>query len=127
MKKIFILLFGIISIPEIHAQNEIDALRYSQNSFFGTAKFTSMAGSFGSLGGDFSTLSLNPAGIAFYQNSELTYTPNFSFIDNTSYLNGNKNTKNSPKHTALIHMKPWRIHLNDGHSPETLKIHIHAI
>jgi len=95
MKKIFTLLFGIISILQLHAQNEIDALRYSQNNLFGTAKFSSMSGAFGSLGGDFSTLSHNPAGIAFYQNSELTYTPNFSLIENSSYLNNNKNTKNN--------------------------------
>ena len=32
-----------------------------------------MGGSFGSLGGDFSNLSFNPAGIGLYQNSELTF------------------------------------------------------
>ena len=45
---------------QLYSQNEIDALRYSQQNIFGTAKFNSMGGSFGSLGGDFSTLSYNP-------------------------------------------------------------------
>ena len=44
---------------QLYSQNEIDALRYSQQNIFGT-RFNSMGGSFGSLGGDFSTLSYNP-------------------------------------------------------------------
>ena len=48
-----------------------------------------MGGSFGSLGGDFSTLSYNPAGIGLYQNSELTFTPSFSTTEVNSSLNGN--------------------------------------
>lgn len=88
--------FGIILAffyaHTINAQNEIDALRYSQHNIFSTAKFCGIGGSFGSLGGDFGSLSLNPAGLALYQNSELTFTPNFGNIETTSYLNGNKST-----------------------------------
>lgn len=59
------------------AQNEIDALRYSQLSFGGTARYNAMAGAFGALGGDFSVLSANPAGIAIYRSGEFTFTPSF--------------------------------------------------
>ena len=52
------------------AQNEIDALRYSQLDVLGTARFVSMGGAFGALGADLSTLSYNPAGIAMYRRSE---------------------------------------------------------
>lgn len=59
------------------AQNDIDALRYSQTSIAGTARYTSMAGAFSALGGDFSVLSTNPAGIAIYKRSELSLSPSF--------------------------------------------------
>lgn len=94
MKKTLLLFIGIICFGQIHAQNEIDALRYSQQNIFGTAKFNSMGGSFGCLGGDFSSLSYNPAGIAFYQNSELSFTPSFSMTEINSSLNGNKFSNN---------------------------------
>ena len=94
MKKTLLLIIGIICFGHINAQNEIDALRYSQQNIFGTAKFNSMGGSFGCLGGDFSSLSYNPAGIAFYQNSELSFTPSFSMTEINTSLNGNKFSNN---------------------------------
>ena len=93
MKKTLILFLGFLTINS-YAQNENDALRYSTQNIFGTAKFNSMGGSFGSLGGDFTTLSFNPAGIAFYQNSELSFTPNFSMKENNTSLNENNFTNN---------------------------------
>ena len=47
------------------AQNETDVLRYSQLTFGGTARSSAMAGSMGSLGADFSTLSMNPPGSVY--------------------------------------------------------------
>ena len=96
MKKSIFNIILIISISFNHAlsQNEIDALRYSQQNIYGTAKFSSMSGSFGSLGGDFSSLSYNPAGIGLYQNSEFTITPSFSLTESTSSLQNNQFTRN---------------------------------
>ncbi len=72
------------------AQNEIDALRYSQVMFGSTARSLSMGGAFGALGADFSTLGTNPAGIAVYRKSEFSFTMGFngrgiesSFLGNT--------------------------------------------
>lgn len=95
MKKTLLLIIGIIYFGQINAQNEIDALRYSQQNIFGTAKFNSMGGSFGALGGDFTTLSYNPAGIALYQNSELSFTPSVSMVETKTSLNGNNSTNNN--------------------------------
>ena len=89
MTKKSILFIVLIYATQLYSQNEIDALRYSQQNIFGTAKFNSMGGSFGGLGGDFSTLSFNPAGIGLYQNSELIFTPSFSMTEVNSSLNGN--------------------------------------
>ncbi|NVN94828.1 MAG: outer membrane protein transport protein [Bacteroidetes bacterium] len=78
MKKIVItIVFAIASISTIFAQNEIDALRYSQIYYGGTARSTAMGGAFGALGADFSSLSQNPAGIGLYKISEFTFSPSF--------------------------------------------------
>ena len=74
-KQIFILGIGLLSACSTFAQNDIDAMRYSQITFGGTARFASMAGSMGALGGDISTLSFNPAGIAIFKKTELTISP----------------------------------------------------
>lgn len=61
------------------AQNEYDALRYSRYYFGGTARVASMAGAFGALGGDFGSLSINPAGVGVFRSTEFTLTPVLSF------------------------------------------------
>lgn len=62
------------------AQNKNDALRYSMQQTFGTtARALSMGGAFGALGADFSSLSINPAGIAVYRRSEFTFSPVLQF------------------------------------------------
>jgi len=78
MKRTTLLIISpILLVQVLIAQNDVDALRYSMTTFGGTARYTSMAGSFGSLGADFSTLSSNPAGIGLYSKSEFTITPSF--------------------------------------------------
>jgi hypothetical protein len=72
----------------LNAQNEVDALRYSTHDNLGTARYSAMGGAFGSLGGEFSALSLNPAGIGMYQFSEFTFTPTFNLNSTKSYFNG---------------------------------------
>ncbi|MEC8853211.1 MAG: hypothetical protein VYD33_02075, partial [Bacteroidota bacterium] len=88
------LLFTLLSVSLFYnsnAQTEIDALRYSQNNIVGTARFSAMAGAYGALGADFTTLSYNPAGIGFYQFSELTFTPSIGNAVATTYFGGEKN------------------------------------
>lgn len=86
MKKQFLI---IAMFPLIcFSQNEIDALRYSTTFFSGTARYNAMAGAFGALGGDVSTLSTNPAGIGIYRSSEFVFTPQFSNnMSSASYQN----------------------------------------
>ena len=84
--KIILLTFSFFTFFS-NAQNEFDALRYSQQNMFGTAKATSLGGAFGALGGDFSCLSYNPAGIGMYQFTEITFSPSFTLNNTTSYNN----------------------------------------
>ncbi|MFY9309984.1 MAG: hypothetical protein WAQ28_13125 [Bacteroidia bacterium] len=79
---------GLLYAFSIAAQNDIDAIRYSQITFGGTARFASMAGSMGALGGDISTLSFNPAGIAVFRKTELSITPSIFSQSTTSTYNG---------------------------------------
>src|SRR4030066_116695 len=90
MKKVIMLAMGEVFLFTLtFAQKEIDALRYSQLTYGGTARFTSMAGAFGALGGAFSSLSINPAGIGIYRKSEFTFTPSFFMQGTTSDYKGN--------------------------------------
>ena len=61
--KLFLILI-LISSYDIYTQNISDALNYSSNSYQGTARFNSMGGAFGALGGDLSAIAVNPAGSA---------------------------------------------------------------
>ncbi len=76
MKRFILsLIIGFTFVSAAIAQNEMDALRFSQIFPGGTARFTGMGGSFGALGGDFSALGINPAAIGVYRSSEFTITP----------------------------------------------------
>ena len=52
----------------MYSQNINDALNYTDNSYQGTARFNSMSGAFGALGGDLSSIAVNPAGSAILSN-----------------------------------------------------------
>ncbi len=77
-KKVFaILLCGLPLLT--NAQYAFDVLQMSQTELRGTSRFQSMAGAFGALGGDLSTLTQNPAGIGVYRNSDLGITLSLDF------------------------------------------------
>lgn len=56
----------------------------------GTARYMSMAGAFGALGGDLSVLSHNPGGIGVYRNSEVGITADLDIQHAESNSNGMK-------------------------------------
>jgi hypothetical protein len=68
------------------AQTSQDALNFSTYGVFGSSRYTSMGGAFGSLGGDLSSLSDNPAGAAVFLYSEMGLSFEVSF--NNSLANG---------------------------------------
>ncbi|MBN2892706.1 MAG: hypothetical protein JXL97_12635 [Bacteroidales bacterium] len=83
MKKIgiafFLIFLGFIGF----SQNEVDAFRFSEAFYGGTARSMSMGGAFGALGADLSTASTNPAGIGVYKNSSLSFSPSVN-MNNTN-------------------------------------------
>ena len=88
MKKYMLLAFLSAYGLTAFAQAEFDALRLSQTDITGTARFVSMSGAFGALGGDMSAINLNPAGIGVYRSSEFTLSPSYQMDKSKSDLNG---------------------------------------
>lgn len=88
MKKIFVIYWTLILLSwSATAQNDMDAFRFSQTNWLGTARFMGTSGAFSAIGGDFSTLSTNPAGIGLFKKSEISFTPIVitSFKTNSTY------------------------------------------
>jgi hypothetical protein len=93
--KILPLLFFIIF--SMKAQNEEDALRYSNVFFGGTARYMGVGGAFGALGADISVLNINPAGMARFKKSEISLTPNISLTNANSTFGGNSTSSGKEK------------------------------
>jgi hypothetical protein len=93
-KRILAAGIGLICSFASYSQNDIDAMRYSQLTFGGTARFAAMGGSMGAIGGDISTLSFNPAGIAVFRKTEISITPSvYSSTTNSTYLGSNSSDR----------------------------------
>lgn len=101
MKKILITLSIISATCFLYAQGSLEAFRFSQIEYSGTARYMGAGGAFGATGGEFSALSYNPAAIGLYKRNEVTFTPmTLSFFkDHTSY-NGEHSFTQNPKYTV---------------------------
>lgn len=62
------------------AQDMFDALRYSDNNYYGTARTIGMGNAVTALGGDLGSFGINPAGSAVNGFNQFTITPNFSIF-----------------------------------------------
>lgn len=92
MRKLFILGIGMLC-TFASAQNIDDVIRYSNDNPQGTARFQAMGGAFGALGGDLSSLNINPAGSAVFNFSEFTVTgSNYNRNNDATYGNSISNT-----------------------------------
>ena len=87
MKRIFTFI-GLLACTISTAQTIDDVLRYSQENLQGTARFQGMGGAFGALGGDMSSININPAGSAVFNNSLLTLSATFYNTDTESNYRG---------------------------------------
>lgn len=93
MKKILALV-SIFAVPGmLCAQSVPTALRISQNDLRGTARFMSMGGAFGALGGDLSALSQNPGGIGIYRSNEVGFTLGLDALQSRSQTGGLSQTE----------------------------------
>lgn len=88
MKITFSLLFITVANASALAQNEEDALRIGTTMPGGTARSAGMANAFGALGADGVSIAINPAGMAVYRTSELSFTPALEVNDATAVYHG---------------------------------------
>ncbi|MBK7668819.1 MAG: hypothetical protein IPJ32_16675 [Sphingobacteriaceae bacterium] len=77
------------------SQNDMDALRYSQTGVGGTARFISMGGAFGALGGNTSCFATILPVLVFTV-SELNITPGVNFSSVKSSYNGSETKDFTP-------------------------------
>ena len=97
MKKIVFMAACIVSSQYMLAQEPADALRYSWYTPNGTARQQAIGGAGGSLGGDISTVFINPAGLGFYKTGDFVLTPAYKLLNNkaTYFGRAEKDKKNA--------------------------------
>src|SRR5437868_14990600 len=95
MKGIYISAIVLLATVKTYAQEPSDALRYSWLTQNGTARNQAIGGAGGSLGGEFSSLFINPAGLGFYKTSEIVLTPGYSLKNFRSTYNSSPSTSNN--------------------------------
>jgi hypothetical protein len=95
MKKKLLITCAVLFAMTIQAQDITDALRYSNTSIEGSARFKALSGAFGALGGDLSALNVNPAGSAVFNSSFASFTLNSNRKNNETNYFGTVNTENT--------------------------------
>ena len=76
MKKTFIAITLMLAAATAGAQTMYDALTFSQNNYYGTARSIGMGNAMTAVGGDLGSVGINPAGSAVFNYSQFTITPN---------------------------------------------------
>ncbi len=99
MRK-YILFISILSlgVTSLISQGIGDAVRLSQFNPGGTARVLGVGGAYGAMGGDFSVLNINPAGLGEFKISEFSITPSFNLTStNAGYANLANNLTNEKR------------------------------
>lgn len=104
MKSRFYLLPALVislCIPSYNAlaQDVADIVNFSTLQPQGTARSMGFGGALGSIGGDFTSLSVNPAGIGIYRSSEIMFTPSMRFNNTESKYTGVQTSDNLSRFT----------------------------
>lgn len=116
MKKYLFLLFAGFTFSAAQSQEITDALRYAQNNLNGTARFQAMSGAFGALGGDLSSININPAGSAVFSNNQATFTISSLNTKNNSNYFG---TKTSEKDNSFDLNQAGGVFVFKNHNPNS--------
>ncbi|MEO8412786.1 MAG: aromatic hydrocarbon degradation protein [Ginsengibacter sp.] len=88
MKAKYLIAIALFATAKIYAQEPSDAVRYSWLTQNGTARNQAIGGAGASLGGEFSSLFINPAGLGFYKTNEFVITPGYALKNfNSTYKN----------------------------------------
>ncbi len=97
MKKIIIFCSIAFLSSSAMAQLPEDVLKYSWGPINGSARINAVGGAIGSLGGDITSLYVNPAGLGFYKTTDITISPGFNFYNNKGKYRGSDTTSKFSK------------------------------
>ncbi|WP_266365875.1 hypothetical protein [Tellurirhabdus rosea] len=105
-KEISLLGLLMMGMGTAFGQYAGDAFRYNEIQQTGTARFRGVGGNHAALGGDASTTFGNPAGIGFFNRSEISVSPTLSLFQTESTFIGQRTsaTKTNPNigHFGLV-------------------------
>ena len=95
MKKLLLsIIFGSSLLATAQETTTNDALRYAVNNLTGTARFRAVSGAFGAVGGDLSSININPAGSLFFNNNFASVTVSSLNAHNRSDYFGTRTKEN---------------------------------
>ncbi len=107
MRKIYTIILALSAIvSSATAQNMYDAINFSRNEYFGTARSAALGNAVTALGGDLGTIGINPAGSAVANYGQFTFTLGSSTsVANASFSvfgDGNTDNMNSSNRTNVL-------------------------
>lgn len=88
MKKINLIVAGLVGALTLQAQDFNSALRFSESFVEGDGRYMAMAGALSSLGGNVSAMSVNPASSASFKKSVLELSPAYIYTKSENYYRG---------------------------------------
>jgi len=88
IKNIALIIIVLSLFTSLSAQTVEESFRLSDRLLSGSARGIGAGSAFGAVGADFSSATINPAGMALYRSSEFMITPSFELaINNSTYIN----------------------------------------
>ena len=88
MKRYSIIIGIVLMAMTSFSQYADDALRLSQVYYQGTARSMALGGAIGAIGADFSSASINPAGMGLFRKGEFSISPEIASRNSSSVYNG---------------------------------------
>ncbi len=93
--KLVLLSAMLLTVNCLAAQDINQAFNFSNLSVQGTARSMGFGNGLGSIGGDFGSLSVNPAGLGVYRSSEIAITPTINMNNSSTDFLGVNTTDNN--------------------------------
>ena len=90
-----------LTLYSLNGQNISDVARWSTTDPTGTARTLGVGSAFGAMGGDFSVININPAGIADFRISEFTFTPSLRTSSTESFFQSTSSNISFNKKSSL--------------------------
>jgi hypothetical protein len=102
MRYFTIITVTLLSLNIAMAQGIGDAVRFSSFDPIGTARTLGVGSAFGAMGGDFSVIGINPAGLAEYRIGELNITPAIGTSNTTAFFVDDKQNSKRSRSNFLL-------------------------